>query len=84
MVRYKVPVLISVGGFPDDPKHTYVGESKRPLGMRFKEHTKLDRPTGVGEHCLNTGHSVSITNTTVLEKELDWHRRKIKEAIHIG
>ena len=67
----------------DDPKHTYVGESKRPLGVRFKEHTKLDRPTGVGEHCLNIGPSVSITNTKVLERELNWHRRKVKKAIHI-
>ena len=31
----------------DDPKHTYVGESKWPLEVSFKEHTKLDRPTGV-------------------------------------
>ena len=54
-----------------------------PLGVRFKEHTKLDRPTGVGEQCLNTGHSVSITNTKVLERELDWHKRKVKEAVHI-
>ena len=37
----------------DDPKHTYIGESKWPLGVRFKKHTKLDRPTGVvGKHCL--------------------------------
>ena len=28
----------------NDPKHTYVGESKQPLGVRFKENTKLDRP----------------------------------------
>ena len=55
----------------------------RPLEFRFKEHTKLDKPTGVGEHCLNTGHSVSITNTKVPERELDWHRHKVKEAIHI-
>ena len=67
----------------DDRKHTYVGESKWPLGVGFKEHTKLDRPTGVGEHCHNTGHSVSITNTKVLERKLDWHRHKVKEAIHI-
>ena len=26
---------------------------------------------------------MSITNTKVLEKELDWHRHKVKEAIHI-
>ena len=63
----------------DDPKHTYVGKSKQPLGVRFKKHTKLDRPSWVSEHCLKTGH----TNTKVPERELDWHRRKVKEAIHI-
>ena len=61
----------------------YVGEPQRPLGVRFKQHTNLDRSTGMGEHCFNTGHSVSITNTTVIERELDWHWRKVKEAIHI-
>ena len=69
--------------YNDDHKHTYVDESMWPLEFRFKEHTKLDKPTGVGEHCLNTGHSVSITNTKVLERELDWDRRKVKKAIHI-
>ena len=28
---------------------TYIGESKRPLGVQFKEHLNLDKPTGVGE-----------------------------------
>ena len=56
----------------DDPQHTNEGELKRHLGVKFKEHIEKDKPTGVREHCLNTGHSVSITNTKVLEKELDW------------
>ena len=60
----------------DDPKHTYVGELKRPLWVRFKEHTKLDRPACVSQHCINTGHSLSITNIKVLERGLDWHRCK--------
>ena len=50
----------------------------------FKEHTKLDKPMGVGEHRLSTSYSVSITNTKILERELDSHRRKVKEAIHIS
>lgn len=66
-----------------DPSHTYIGESKRPFGVRFKEHTKLDKPTGVGDHCNATGHSVSLENTKILEREQDWMRRKVKEAIHI-
>ena len=40
--------------------------------------------TKVGKHYFNTGHNVSTTNTKVLDREQDWHRRRIKEAIHIG
>ena len=61
----------------------YIGESKRPLGVQFKEHLNLDKPIGVGEHCLATGHSVSKNNVRVLSREQEWHRRKIKEAIYI-
>ena len=67
----------------NDINHTYVGETKRPLSVRFKEHCKLDKTTAVGEHCLETGHSVSLTNTKVLAREEDWFKRKIKEAINI-
>ena len=35
----------------DDTLHTYIGETKIPLSVRFKEHCKLDKPTGVGDHC---------------------------------
>ena len=67
----------------NDPTHTYIGESKRPLGVRFKEHLNLDKLTGVGEHCLATGHSVAKNNVRVLSREQEWHRRKVKEAICI-
>ena len=63
--------------------HTYIGERKRPLSVRFKEHCKLDKPTGVGDHCKATGHSVSMDNVRVLDREQDWLKRKVKEAIHI-
>ena len=57
----------------------YIGESKQPLGVTFKEHPNLDKPTGVGEHWLGTGQSVPKNNT----REQEWHRRKVKEAIYI-
>ena len=53
-----------------DPAHVYIGETKRPLGKRFN----LTIPTGVGDHCNATGHSV-------LTREPQWTKRK--EAIYI-
>ena len=53
------------------------------ISVRFKEHCKLDKPTAVGDHCLNTGHSISLTNTKVLAREEDWFRRKVKEAVYM-
>ena len=66
-----------------DSSHTYIviGETNRTLSQRFKEHTNLDKPTGVGDHCRVTGHSVSMKNTKVLTSESNWHKRKVKEAI---
>ena len=61
----------------------YIGETKRPFGKRFKEHTNLTIPTGVGDHCNATGHSVSLDNTKVLTIEPQWTKRKVKEPIYI-
>ena len=66
-----------------DPAHVYIGETKRPLGKRFKEHINLTIPTGVGDHCNATGHSVSLDNTKVLTREPQWTKRKENEAIYI-
>ena len=66
-----------------DPAHVYIGETKRPLRKCFKEHTNLTIPTGVGDHCNATGHSVSLDNTRVLTREPQWTKRKVKEAIYI-
>ena len=67
-----------------DISYMYIGERKRPLNTRFKEHITLDKPTSVGEHCLNTGHSVSRDNMNVITREEDWLKRKVKEAIYIS
>ena len=62
----------------------YVGETKRPLKTRFKEHTRLTPPlSAVGEHRRDTGHNISTEHLKVLECEENWFRRRVKEAIHI-
>ncbi len=67
----------------NDPTNRYISESKQSLRVRFKEHLNLEKPTGVGEHYMATGHSVSKNNIRVLSREQEWHRRKVKEAIYI-
>ena len=63
--------------------HTYIGETKRSLGTRVKEHQKYDHPTAVGEHCIASGHSISLHKSKILCREADWTQRKIKESIYI-
>ena len=62
----------------DDPQHTYVGKSKRPLEVRFK--------TKIGQTHRRWGTLPKHLPQCVYhqqERELDRHRCKVKEAIHI-
>ena len=74
--RWKREKQISDNLYPDS-------EEPPKLYGTPKEHLNLDQPTGVGEHCLATEHFVSKNNITVLSREQEWHRRKVKEAIYI-
>ena len=70
----------------DDCEEAYVGETARALHNRVKEHTSTRRAslTAVGEHCKNTGHTISWDNIRVLATETHASRRKIREAIEIA
>ena len=69
----------------DNCPANYIGETARSLGTRVKEHlnTKKDNLSAVGEHCRDTGHSVSWDNISVLCREDSTQKRKIREAIEI-
>ena len=41
------------------------------------------KQTGVGDHCNATGHSVPMDSLKVIDREQDWMKRKVKEAIYI-
>ena len=49
----------------------------------MKEHAKLDRPTAVGEHCIEFGHSFDRSNPRILAREQNWYSRKVRESIFI-
>ncbi len=66
-----------------NPSHKYIGDTKRTLQERFKEHRNLDKPTAVGEHSQDTGHSFTLENSKILTREPNWTARKVKEAVLI-
>ncbi|KAI8490873.1 hypothetical protein Bbelb_312920 [Branchiostoma belcheri] len=66
--------------------NTYIGETSRPLKVRYKEHC---RPSANGYssaifHHLqhNQGHSFKLESTNVLDRETRWWERCVKEAIY--
>ncbi|KAI8479761.1 hypothetical protein Bbelb_425090 [Branchiostoma belcheri] len=73
---------------PKEPNcnNTYIGETSRPLKVRYKEHC---RPSANGcssaifhhlQH--NQGHSFKLESTDVLDRETRWWERGVKEAIY--
>ncbi|KAI8510307.1 hypothetical protein Bbelb_112230 [Branchiostoma belcheri] len=69
-----------------DCNNTYIGETSRPLKVRYKEHC---RPSANGYssaifHHLqhNQGHSFKLESTDVLDRETRWWERGVKEAIY--
>ena len=68
-----------------DCDSTYIGETARALDARFKEHSSIKRSalTAVGEHCKEHQHSLTWENVSVLAREDNTSRRKIREALEI-
>ena len=68
-----------------DCSASYVGETKQSLKARVGQHrrpsTNEAQNSAVYLHIKDTGHSVDIKDTIILDKEEQWHRRGIKEAI---
>ena len=66
-----------------DCSSTYVGESGRPLGARIKEHQRTSSVHSPVQEHSKAGHHIDWDNVKILDKESDWFRRGVKEAIHI-
>ena len=67
----------------------YIGETKRPLKTRVKEHTNAIQTgntshSGLSEHCVLNRHSVSVDNFEVIDHESHLYKRRIKESLHIA
>ena len=63
----------------------YVGETSRTLGTRLKEHSNLKtaNPTAVAEHSKLHRHNINMDNVSVVAREDQFWKRKIREAIEI-
>ena len=66
---------------------SYVGQTKRKLKIRIKEHkTDIKKPTSeisVVSHRLNEMHELDWDNIRILDTEQSLMKRRISEMIHI-
>ena len=59
----------------------YIGESARTFEERYRDHLKA--PSLIFEHNIATGHTTSVENFKIIEREGHGMARTIKEAIYI-
>ena len=63
---------------------TYIGETERPFKKRLQEHKRRSyKSSPVVEHTNATGHTLDDSKVRILEREENWFRRGVKEAIYI-
>ena len=67
---------------------TYIGETRRSIRTRVKEHSadiRLNRThkSALAEHSHNTKHPIKIEDTQVLAHVDNWSRRRVREAIEV-
>ena len=64
---------------------TYVGETKQALGTRMGQHKRPStieaQNSAVFNHLRSSGHSFDLGDVKILDKEENWSRRGIKEAV---
>ena len=68
-----------------DCEEAYIGEMARPFGVRFREHVNSTRSstTAVGDHLRNTRHALDVSSSSIVVRENDTFKRRIREAIEI-
>ncbi|MCP4489773.1 MAG: hypothetical protein GY820_21020 [Gammaproteobacteria bacterium] len=73
----------------NDCRVVYIGETKRTLRTRGKEHLSHIRSrdcahSALSEHCITHAHRVDLTNFEVIEREPFCFKRRVKESFHIA
>lgn len=62
---------------------TYVGQTKRQVWTRIKEHKSVSYPLVVKDHALYSNHLIDWENIDILDKEPNYYKIIISEALHI-
>ncbi|KYN37516.1 hypothetical protein ALC56_08117, partial [Trachymyrmex septentrionalis] len=71
-----------------DCNYTYVGQTKRKLRTRLKEHMNdvkkpVEALSVISNHRINNDHGMDWENTKILDSERSFYKRSISEMIHI-
>ncbi|XP_023218433.1 uncharacterized protein LOC111620682 isoform X1 [Centruroides sculpturatus] len=70
-----------------DPVKTYIGETKRKLGTRIKEHIRAIRGnyanSAVAEHCNSYGCQINKDTIKIKKKESNNYKRQLYEHLNI-
>jgi len=79
-VIYRIPC--------QDCDHSYVGETGRTLRTRLSEHRRNCRNgeverSGVAQHTIEEDHRIDWEGSTVINREKNWFKRRVKEALLI-
>src|SRR5436190_22366147 len=66
----------------------YVGETKRPLNVRIKEHEQNTRrgltdKSKIAQHCWEENHNMNFKEACIIHKEPHYKKRKIIEASYM-
>ena len=69
-----------------DCDKVYIGETKRGLEVRTKEHKKNVEKASIttseiAKHCWEEGHRMAWREGRILAGEGHWYKRKVKEAV---
>ena len=73
----------------DNCDSCYIGETKRAVGIRIKEHrqninlTDSDKHNVVTLHRINTGHNMKWDEFKILDVESNYYKRDVSEMLHI-
>ena len=67
---------------------SYIGETNKTLEVRLKEHeraveTDNRKKNGIAVYANNTWHSIDWAKAEIIDKEQNWCKRRVKEALYI-